>query len=69
MSPCLMADLYDAWPLLQRYIASARNRVYSVTAVKDADSGVLTADVSYKRDRWLASQCARHVMTRHSCSP
>jgi hypothetical protein len=32
-----MADLYNAWPPLQRYIASARNRVYSVTGVKDAD--------------------------------
>jgi D-aspartate ligase len=41
-----------AWPLLQRYIASARNRVYSVTGVKDADNGVLTACVSYKRDQW-----------------
>ena len=41
-----------AWPLLQRYIASARNRVYSVTGFKDADSGVLTASVSYKREQW-----------------
>jgi predicted ATP-grasp superfamily ATP-dependent carboligase len=40
------------WPLLQRYIASARNRVYSVTGVKDADGGVLTACVSYKREQW-----------------
>jgi predicted ATP-grasp superfamily ATP-dependent carboligase len=41
-----------AWPLLQRYIASARNRVYSVTGIKDADGGVLTACVSYKREQW-----------------
>jgi D-aspartate ligase len=41
-----------AWPLLQRYIASARNRVYSVTGFKDADAGVLTACVSYKREQW-----------------
>jgi D-aspartate ligase len=40
------------WPLLQRYIASARNRVYSVTGIKDADNGVLTACVSYKQDQW-----------------
>jgi predicted ATP-grasp superfamily ATP-dependent carboligase len=40
------------WPLLQRYIASARNRVYSVTGIKDADGGVLTACVSYKREQW-----------------
>lgn len=41
-----------AWPLLQRYITSARNRVYSVTGIKDADGGVLTACVSYKREQW-----------------
>jgi D-aspartate ligase len=40
------------WPLLQRYIASARNRVYSVSGIKDPDGGVLTACVSYKRDQW-----------------
>jgi D-aspartate ligase len=40
------------WPLLQRYIPSARNRVYSVTGIKDADSGVLTACLSYKREQW-----------------
>jgi hypothetical protein len=47
-----MADLYKAWPLLQRYIASARNRVYSVTGVKGADNDLLTACASYKRDEW-----------------
>jgi D-aspartate ligase len=41
-----------AWPLLQRYIASARNRVYSVTGFKDADGGIVTACVSYKREQW-----------------
>jgi D-aspartate ligase len=41
-----------AWPLLQRYIASARNRVYSVSGFKDAGGGVLTACVSYKREQW-----------------
>jgi D-aspartate ligase len=40
------------WPLLQRYIASARNRVYSVSGIKDADGGIVTACVSYKRDQW-----------------
>jgi D-aspartate ligase len=40
------------WPLLQRYIPSARNRVYSVSGIKDADGGVLTACVSYKREQW-----------------
>ena len=40
------------WPLLQRYVPSARNRVYSVSGIKDADNGVLTACVSYKREQW-----------------
>ncbi len=41
-----------AWPLLQRYIPSARNRVYSLSGIKDADGGVLTACVSYKQEQW-----------------
>jgi len=41
-----------ALPLLQQYIPSARNRVYSVTGVKDADGGVLTSCVSFKREQW-----------------
>jgi D-aspartate ligase len=41
-----------SWPLLQRYITSARNRVYSVTGIKDADNGVLIACVSSKREQW-----------------
>jgi predicted ATP-grasp superfamily ATP-dependent carboligase len=40
------------WPLLQRYIPSARNRVYSVSGIKDADGGIVTAAVSYKREQW-----------------
>jgi D-aspartate ligase len=40
------------WPLLQRYLPSARNRVYSVSGIRDADGGVLTACVSYKREQW-----------------
>jgi predicted ATP-grasp superfamily ATP-dependent carboligase len=40
------------WPLLQRYIPSARNRVYSVSGIKDADGGILTAALSYKREQW-----------------
>jgi hypothetical protein len=40
------------WPLLQRYIASARNLVYSVSGIKDADGGVLTARVSCKLEQW-----------------
>ncbi|MGO9935858.1 MAG: hypothetical protein ACLPV8_29175 [Steroidobacteraceae bacterium] len=40
------------WPLLQRYLPSARNRVYSVSGIKDADGGVLSACVSYKCAQW-----------------
>jgi D-aspartate ligase len=40
------------WPLLQRYVPSARQRVYSVTGFKDADHGIVTASLSYKREQW-----------------
>jgi biotin carboxylase len=40
------------WPFLQRYLPSARQRVYSVSGIKDADAGILTASVSYKREQW-----------------
>jgi D-aspartate ligase len=40
------------WPLLQRFMKPARHRVYSVSGIKDADTGVLSACVSYKREQW-----------------
>ncbi len=40
------------WPLLQRYIPSARHQVYSVTGIKDADLGIVTAALSCKREQW-----------------
>jgi predicted ATP-grasp superfamily ATP-dependent carboligase len=40
------------WPLIQRYLPSARNRVYSVSGFKDVDGGVLSACVSYKQGQW-----------------
>ena len=40
------------WPLLQRYIPSARRRVYSVSGIKDAQSGIVTAALSVKRWQW-----------------
>lgn len=40
------------WPLLQRYIPSARRRVYSVSGFKDAQSGIVTAALSVKRWQW-----------------
>jgi D-aspartate ligase len=51
-----LMDLYPElrWPLLQRYISSARQRVYSVTGIKDADTGIITATVSYKAEQWPA---------------
>lgn len=49
-----LADAYPElrWPLLQRYVPSARNRVYSVSGIKDADGGIVTACVSFKREQW-----------------
>jgi predicted ATP-grasp superfamily ATP-dependent carboligase len=49
-----LAEIYPhlRWPLLQRYLPSARNRVYSVSGIKDADGGVLSACVSFKREQW-----------------
>lgn len=40
------------WPLLQRYIPSARRRVYSVSGFKDAQGGIVTAALSVKRWQW-----------------
>lgn len=40
------------WPLLQRYIPSARRRVYSVTGFKDSQSGIVAAALSVKRWQW-----------------
>jgi predicted ATP-grasp superfamily ATP-dependent carboligase len=49
-----LAEIYPElrWPLLQRYVPSARDRVYSVSGIKDADGGVLSACLSYKREQW-----------------
>ena len=49
-----MANTYPElrWPLMQRYVPSARHRVYSVSGIKDAVGGVLAASVSYKREQW-----------------
>lgn len=40
------------WPLLQRYVPSARRSVYSVSGFKDAQSGIVTAALSVKRRQW-----------------
>jgi D-aspartate ligase len=40
------------WPLLQRYVPSARRRVYSVSGFKDADGGIVVASLSYKTRQW-----------------
>jgi hypothetical protein len=40
------------WPLLQRYISSARQRVYSVTGFKDVDTGIVAASLSFKCEQW-----------------
>ncbi len=40
------------WPLLQRYVPSARTRVYSISGIKDPDGGIVAASLSYKRHQW-----------------
>ncbi len=42
------------WPMLQRYIPPTRARVYSISGVKDAEGGILTACLSYKLVQWPA---------------
>ena len=57
------------WPLLQRYIPSARRRVYSVSGLKDAQGGIVTAALSVKRWQWppdtgtSTSQVSHHDAT------
>jgi D-aspartate ligase len=50
----ILAERYPElrWPLLQRYVPSARQQVYSVTGFKDPDHGIVTAALSYKREQW-----------------
>jgi hypothetical protein len=50
----LLAEKYPElrWPLLQRYVPSARQRVYSVSGFKDPDRGIITASLSYKGEQW-----------------
>ncbi len=40
------------WPMLQRYLPPTRARVYSISGVKDAEGGILTACLSYKLVQW-----------------
>jgi D-aspartate ligase len=40
------------WPLLQKYVPSARTRVFSISGYKDPDGGILAACLSYKRRQW-----------------
>jgi hypothetical protein len=40
------------WPLLQRYVPSARTRVFSVSGYKDLHGGILASSLSCKRRQW-----------------
>jgi D-aspartate ligase len=40
------------WPLLQKYVPSARTRVFSVSGYKDPDGGIVAASLSCKRRQW-----------------
>jgi D-aspartate ligase len=40
------------WPLLQKYVPSARTRVFSISGYKDPDGGIVVASLSCKRRQW-----------------
>jgi D-aspartate ligase len=40
------------WPLLQKYVPSARTRVFSISGYKDPASGIIAASLSCKRGQW-----------------
>jgi D-aspartate ligase len=40
------------WPMLQRYLPSALECVYSISGIKDADRGILVANLTTKREQW-----------------
>ncbi len=40
------------WPLLQKYLPAAQRRVYSVSGVRDRDTGIVSAAVSFKGEQW-----------------
>jgi D-aspartate ligase len=40
------------WPLLQKYVPSARTRVFSVSGYKDLHGGILASSLSCKRRQW-----------------
>lgn len=49
----LAADYPDLrWPLLQRYIPSARRCVYSISGIKDADTGMVSSLLTVKQSQW-----------------
>ena len=49
-----MAERYPELllPLMQRYVPSARDRVYSVSGCKDPERGIVASSLSYKREQW-----------------
>jgi predicted ATP-grasp superfamily ATP-dependent carboligase len=40
------------WPMMQRYIASARHAVFSISGIKDPDRGIIAATLTMKREQW-----------------
>jgi D-aspartate ligase len=40
------------WPLLQKYVPSARTRVFSISGYKDQDGGIIAVSLSCKRRQW-----------------
>lgn len=40
------------WPLLQRYLPAAQRCVYSISGIKDPESGIVTALLTSKQSQW-----------------
>lgn len=40
------------WPLLQRYIPSARRCVYSISGIKDSETGIVSSLLTVKQSQW-----------------
>ncbi len=40
------------WPLLQRYLPSARRCVYSISGIKDSETGIVSSLLTVKQSQW-----------------
>jgi D-aspartate ligase len=54
------------WPMLQRYLKSARSKVYSVSGFKDADAGIIASSLSFKCEQSPADTGTSTMQVSHS---